>query len=541
MIQELVAPEAEGDALKAVVYYHGPRQIEALVLKHFQSVYDYQHVDDTEDLGKDDQGMYRMGSDDLDQLARHSSTALDFFVSLLCDHEQFKTTSTASAYIASARSRVDEQVIATLIGYVNDFFATLPLEHGATTITGQTIGEINKSLRIYKGSLPTQDGRVPSPWPIVRRIRFHLPARILSEGLILADLPGTSDTNLTKVAATQQYLSTCELIVIAHPIARIQSQASLWKNIQECIRSGKLKDIILVVTKIDDLKHDRERDDISDSDKRMLQGLKARADDLQEDVTELHERRDTAEAEEDDGEYAIVDRDLRTAIKKQAEAVAEWKQTNIMLRNERNAVTVQKAFKQASGSDHTLPIYFVSNTIYQAHMKGSDRSNPPDLTIEGTGVPGLRTMLLSRPAKRRMNALRKVSNSKNGHLPRTLLAMEMICSKSRLERKNDVSKTIAAPSLHFNKLLLHVKSDLRREFAHTMQTMELNHEATWKARIRAEHAKWVKMRYCTYIPSYRDRTLLTVSQLAMAHSAATTVSGERRTSSEQMMSSAGTT
>lgn len=441
----------------ATVWYHSPNKRRALVRKHFRDIWDYQHVDQDE-----------LDNDEFKVVETNNATALEFFTSLLCDRQEFDTITKTAAYIGSVASRDDKAAGDNLEEFITQYLKTLNHVEHTTTINGDSISDINRKLRCYRGPVKTANGAAAasSPWPIMRKIKTHLRARILSEGAVLADLPGTTDINKNRVLTTREYVNSCGTIVVAHPIARIRSQDTVWSNIVECIRAGKQSDIVLVCTKVDAMTHDAERE-MPEKDRLILKNLQSEKEALEQEVEDLQMQLEDAEADGDgDDEYRTINRDLKEMIKQKAAATAKWKQEGILLRNRRNIEALQKKFKELTRSSRELPVFCVSNTIYQEHMRGYDITNPPNLSVQATDIPRLRQHIFEIPAKQKKAALMKLCTK---DLPRVLLAIEMQCSKTRLERKQHVESKVVKPFIDFQGLLNVLKSNLKHDFEAAMQ------------------------------------------------------------------------
>lgn len=456
VIQELVMAEVDQiETFKAVVYYHPNRKIEAFVKRHFQTIHDFQNLD-TEDLDADEYSAWQADYE----------TALTFFYTLLCERDEFMSADATLAYLNSATSRDDDVMLGQLSTWILEYLTRLKGGEGATVVQANTMREVNRELAKFKG--PAKTGiaaRSASPWPLVRIIKTHLQARILSEGAVLADLPGLSDTNKLRVQATRDYIKNCDTVIIVHPILRIQSQDTVWKEVHECIRNGKQGNLIIVCTKVDDIKHSRERD-VSSDDRKVLEKLRKEADDLAAEIAELEDKLQDAE-ENEDADYRSINRRLKATKTMRAGKEAEWREENIAIRNRRNIDAIQAGFRKAvNDPDANVPVFCVSNTIYQQHMKGFDNDNPPDLTVEATGIPDLRKHLFEIPAKRKHRALQKLGQRT---LPRVLLALEMQCCKTRLERKQDIECKVVKPLNDFKDELHTLKARLKRNYEAAMQ------------------------------------------------------------------------
>lgn len=486
VIQELAMSDLDQvDTLRAIVCYHSDRKIDTIIQKHLQNIFDFNKNVDNQDLD----------TDEFTVIEAANTTALEFFTSLLCGLKEFNSTDATSAYFGKAVSREEEVVLKELKTFVTEYMSTLERVEGITIIEGGTMQEINLKLKCYKGPVSSAKGAapVPSPWPLVRKITTHLHARILSEGAVLADLPGTSDTNKTRVQATRDYIKLCDTIIVAHPIIRVTTQDSLWYNVNECIRGGKQNNIVIVCTKIDDIKHGRERD-MSEKDRMILGDLQAKAEILAGEAEDLREQLEDAEVNQDE-DYMNINRELKNKLKQKAAAEQIWKEENILMRNRRNIQALQSKFREITRSNIEVPVFCVSNTIYQQHMKGYDITSPPDLSVTATDIPRLRQFLFEGPAKRKVGALMKLCKR---DLPRVLLAIEMQCSKTRLERKQEVECKVVQPLNMFKELMSSMRIRLKHEFETAMNGAIFQHENEWKEAAKAMHATWVKYKYSRY-------------------------------------------
>ncbi|KAI7282052.1 hypothetical protein KC345_g3762 [Hortaea werneckii] len=486
VIQELVMAEVDQiEKFKAVVYYHPNRKIEAFVKRHFQTIHDFQNLD-TEDLDTDEYSAWQADYE----------TALTFFYTLLCERDEFMSADATLAYLNSATSRDDDVMLGQLSTWILEYLSSLKGGEGATVVQANTMREVNRELAKFKGPAKTgNDGpRSASPWPLVRIIKTQLRARILSEGAVLADLPGLSDTNKLRVQATRDYIKNCDTVIIVHPILRIQSQDTVWKEVHECIRNGKQGNLIIVCTKVDDIKHSRERD-VSSEDRKALEKLRKEADNLAAEIAELEDKLQDAE-ENEDADYRSINRRLKATKTMRAGKEAEWREENIAIRNRRNIDAIQAGFRKAvNDPDATVPVFCVSNTIYQQHMKGFDNDNPPDLTVEATGIPDLRKHLFKIPAIRKHRALQKLGQRT---LPRVLLALEMQCCKTRLERKQDIECKVVKPLNDFKDELHTLRALLKRNYEAAIQKTLQAHESEWYEAAKALHVRWIKYKYAKY-------------------------------------------
>ena len=57
-------------------------------------------------------------------------------------------------------------------------------------------------------------------WPLIRQLKVRCPARALSTGTVLVDLPGVADANAARAAMANEYMKRCDHFWIAAPVTR---------------------------------------------------------------------------------------------------------------------------------------------------------------------------------------------------------------------------------------------------------------------------------------------------------------------------------
>jgi len=66
-------------------------------------------------------------------------------------------------------------------------------------------------------------GKAFAHWPLVKLVRLYVKSRILKDGIILVDLPGSMDTNAARGAIAEQYQKNLSVNCIVAPTARAAS------------------------------------------------------------------------------------------------------------------------------------------------------------------------------------------------------------------------------------------------------------------------------------------------------------------------------
>ncbi|KAK5710098.1 hypothetical protein LTR17_019160 [Elasticomyces elasticus] len=489
VITELASSTVEqAEPIRAVVYYTSNSKIETQVTQYVKDCFHW-HALDTDDQTLDSQ--------ELDQLSMDYRTAIIFFSTVLCGSADFSTKEATEAFFASARPEMQTAIISSLKQRVQDYVDSLKKKEGATIVAGNSMDEVDDKLRTYRGPVKNQPGvagPVPSPWPLVRKIRIHLSARILRSGLVLADMPGTSDTNRSRSQIGIEYITECGVIIVVHPIKRMQDQDSLWANVQRCIRGGKQYETILVCTYIDDMNHELEQEEISSGDRATINALKSREEELQEDIQELEYDRDGLDQDDKASRDRIADL-LRDKEQERAGVEAKWKEARIQARNHTNIAILQQAYQDRTRARFAVPVFCVSNSGYLAYMNGTNTKNGQVLSLEATGIPGLRQYLLGLQARQSREVMLKLCTKS---LPRVLRALEMQCMKSRHEKKQSLDAMIVKPLDDFRCLAVVVKTNIKDGFEGMLKQVMTSNGKEWLKAAKRQHEAWTKNKYPRY-------------------------------------------
>lgn len=88
-----------------------------------------------------------------------------------------------------------------------------------------------------------------------------------------------------------------------------------------------------------------------------------------------------------------------------------------------------------------LRIFCVSNKVYEQYRLGPDKDEVPDLSVEATGIPELRSWLLGLPAARKLAALRNYISSR---IPLLITGTLMFCSDNEVQHKERLIKLISS-------------------------------------------------------------------------------------------------
>ncbi|KAK5730146.1 hypothetical protein LTR15_000080 [Elasticomyces elasticus] len=193
-------------------------------------------------------------------------------------------------------------------------------------------------------------------------------------------------------------------------------------------------------------------------------------------------------------EYSMLNSQLVIKLREQVAAEVKWQQEEISARNRFNVAELKREYYERTRVEDA-PVFCVSNSIYSEHMKGYDPKKPPKLTLEATGIPGLRQQLIRVPARRKREALLKHCTKT---LPNTFRAIEMHCRKSPHENKQTREQLIVKPQQDLGAVAVEIKRQLKTAFEHMLHGAEGTHEREWKAAAKRQHEVWAKYKFGTY-------------------------------------------
>jgi hypothetical protein len=249
-----------------VVQYLQQKQIQNRIARHSNSILKIINMSNEE---KQD-----FEQDDANDLKQKHDTAIDFFVTILCNREDFEDAEICIEYFQDKRDEEVDEIVKELLEFVlaSPNFETV--QDSKQEFSAQNEDELNGVFQ--KISPPARLGddgpREPSLWPLICKIVVHQDVDLLNAGIVLADLPGVVDTNRTVVQTTKSYLKHPGTIFVFAEASRISTNAELEPSLTECIALGKMDVMYLIVTKTDQKSRlkDIEKRSLSEEDKKSL-------------------------------------------------------------------------------------------------------------------------------------------------------------------------------------------------------------------------------------------------------------------------------
>ncbi|KAH8648902.1 hypothetical protein BGZ60DRAFT_422535 [Tricladium varicosporioides] len=285
----------------------------------------------------------------------------------------------------------------------------------------------------------------PAKWPYISKVKVFLNAYILSNGLVLVDLPGLRDLNWARRAITERYLLGCDGIFAICSISRATTDASVM-NVFELAKQAGLSNIGIICTMSDAIKAEEARKGWSEekankiklhleaieTDRRDFEFAKAELAAYDDDFAEL--------CEEEVKEYTEYVKMSKEAEKRKHQHELELKQYLINTRNAEVKQRLSDIYQNAiPGND--LEIFCVSNDVYWKHRDSPKDDAFPFLQL--SGIFTVRKHCISMVAKSQLDIARKyVTDNIPVHLGEVELWVQSGAGSMDAERKERTRKAL---------------------------------------------------------------------------------------------------
>ena len=259
------ASQTQVQPFHAEIELFNMEEIKRMVREHLEAYYDYHFNRQEELLG-----------DELEAAELDAGTALKVFQALFADQKEFRGQDRAQNFLRNIRSSSVSAVLSKFMAWIKDLISLVGGERGIVQRSSDTTENLAFELETFVGMKPISvddHGEIleasPSIWPIVKIVRVGLHSHFLSQGLVIADLPGMlphvgswggsnwsifvlgfSDTNMVRVRTAKQYMRECACCVLVAPIARVTTDKTVHYRLMEAFRRPGVREM-LVMTKID--------------------------------------------------------------------------------------------------------------------------------------------------------------------------------------------------------------------------------------------------------------------------------------------------
>ena len=161
-------------------------EIKKMMREHLEAYCEY-HFSRQDELSKDE----------LETAELDAETALKVFQTLFADREEFRGQDRAQDFLRTAKDSSDFAILSDFVVWIENLISLIGGDGGIVHRSSDTTEALAFNLEAFVGNNPIleeEDGETyeasPSLWPIVKVVRVGLRSHFLSQGLVIADLPG---------------------------------------------------------------------------------------------------------------------------------------------------------------------------------------------------------------------------------------------------------------------------------------------------------------------------------------------------------------
>ncbi|THW49108.1 hypothetical protein D6D21_02616 [Aureobasidium pullulans] len=369
----------------ATVEFLSIEQITTLLRAHIKELIFY-NFEEEEDWTHEEKKGYRAAS----------KTAESTFLALFRGKPSFETNEEMLKYMKVVHR--EKSIAATLLQF-KTWCKELVFEHASRTssemITVESAFQLHKALSPILSSSASWSQK-PSLWPLVHKVSIGIRGSRILLYITIADMPGLTDTSLTRVNASKDYIRGSDYLWIVAPIARCATDTGVDDMFYEFGDrfSGR---ITFVYTRIDDA---MKPADFYREYQKEAQPLVKLNERLTKASSELSQAKQAANRVV---KQASIDE--RTAIVERCQAKynkLNQRCTEFMVSTRNRKITEMIYSEKAEylKKGETESVYPVSSRHY-AWLKGykeSNQENVVQLSPEMTGIPRLRKHALRIPA-----------------------------------------------------------------------------------------------------------------------------------------------
>jgi hypothetical protein len=437
----------------AIVHLFDEATINNKIRDGVAKVLEFKHYDQ-KILGEAfEKGMY-------DELKQDKSSAMDYLASLVVApgaNPGFDEVSALEKYIMTNSAIEEPEVVQHISDCARSYKTSLAGTTGQVTFAASSLGALQakEGLRQFAGY--TKDPSDPrTPWRLVDKISMYVSSLVLEHGLRLNDVPGINlDTDQSRNETGKEAYKACDVVILLKQYERSSNSQTLLNTFLKCIRDGK--DVVLVITHLDSFDNN---DELADEEE------------LDEVLRRLVQKEQEAEQDEDfDAEELSNIGKIKYLRRIAIRAEAITKEMETIFRD------LQVEWNGCEGA--TLRVFPVLNKDHSFHVKGyhEHRSDGrPKVPIAQTGLVPLRTHLRSIPAEM---MLRTLASSRTD-LERLLIAMQLYCVCSKLERKQEIEGFVTEPKEDCAMEIQNVVAVLKEDMETIMENVIYKHKITWK-------------------------------------------------------------
>lgn len=376
-----------------------------------------------------------------------SATCLTLFCSLFMGHPEFQDRVRAEDFLSDAESADDIRLLGKLLSWTDqilDAFMPNGDDNDVATFNANTASQISDAIQPFTMAKedPQFDGTdiVCCPWPFVKKVRVSLDSPLLEQGIIIADLPGTTDKVRSRVDNAKRYLQLCDMTIVVNNMARAIDHAALHNHINESYRRKRSGNTIVVCTSSDELRvTSKQSFPPTPTEEQAMAEISEKEINSKKRLQEVNASLGAPHAKKQPSERLRLTRKKEKLLREKDELSRKRYELRVLARNRHVRQGIAEQYKQDTKDPTRLPVFCVSNVIYMEHLSGGyPKKTPPQLSLEATEIPALRTHLFSQPSLGRFASLEHYCKSL---LPTFFNTIEISCSVTKLKRKEELNRT----------------------------------------------------------------------------------------------------
>ncbi|KAF2753948.1 hypothetical protein EJ05DRAFT_504546 [Pseudovirgaria hyperparasitica] len=477
VVQEFVpVPPKQKAPFAAEIYWKGRKMRESDLKSHIDSYYQF----------------YRCKKEAIDDERGESEevearTAKEVFLALFQDKDEFADEESMKDYLSTVDPTDYGQVLSQMIKWTDQVIAKLGCDGEPLIIEASNLDALSENILPYTKTVTDYlvgSQLKCSPWSMVRLVKIGVRSPLLAAGVTIADLPGISDINRTRVKTTQAYLKSCDYLIIVADIKRAETDTATHSNLIDAHRRRRGKSVIMVCTRSDDIGA-KQNIPMSPQEEEQAEYLKRQEMSTTAKLKEIGKNIRASRG----------DRDLVNSLSRKREKLtvkskmykARQTQERILIRNRKVSTGLKKKYLELTKDEYPLPVFCVSNKLYTAHLIGIPRDEPAILTVENTNIPRMVEYIYNLPATRKLAALEH-------HCQVTLCTLfctvEMASTITKIQRKEHLERLILQSQQAALIEVDTIFSDFNQREVCALVSKLTNFEQPWIKRAAVKCGRW---------------------------------------------------
>lgn len=412
-------------------------------------------------------------------------TTIDAFRAIFANRKEFTSYDAAVDFLSSATSSDDDFILEKLYAWANDSMGNLSI-YGYQRVEAATPQDLLFELAPYTSTQRDLNGDpLQSVWPFVRMIRFGLKVPLLGHDITLVDLPGITDANKTRAANANKELRRCTHHMIVANIARANDDKSIRTQMAEAYGTRGSARAILVLTHADAID---ESSEVHGSAKELQQveELGAQVQALMRKRSEIGKRIASTKGAKKYDYYAA-----NTALNIDIQAAeSRYRELRIGMRSRTISSTMKDHYMKLTGDPHSLPVFCVGNEAYRKHQAGYSQAYPPNLSVEATSIPALRSHLFLAPADAKLNEMRHMVDTQ---IPALMKCFNLYVSKTHMARKSEIEALVTAPQEDVRRVAKDTFNDFWKKVNDKIMDFMQDQEPRWTEDAAALCKQWATL------------------------------------------------